>query len=218
MIAANLLTDSIVPLRTSDTGDDALSIMSDFYVKHLPIVNNTQLLGLISEEDILENDVNEAVGSYPIAKRRFFVRNNDHLYEVMRLLAEFKLTVVPVVDEQDNYLGMISQEDLLNYFATTASFAEKGSIIVLEMQRRDYSLAEIARIAESENANIISSFISTSEDSKIDVTLKINLQSIHGLLAAFDRFGYVVKASFNEEDYLDTLRERYDALMMFLNV
>lgn len=219
MIAANLLTDSIIPLRTSDTGDDALSIMGDFYVKHLPIVNNEELLGLISEEDILNNDVMEAVGSYPLSLARFYVRDTDHIYEVMRLLAEYKLTVIPVVDEESKYLGMISQEDLINYFAATGAFTEPGSIIVLEMHRRDYSLAEIARIAESENANIVSSFISSGLDgSLIDVTIKINLQSIQALLATFDRFGYEVKASFNESDYFDTLKERYDSLMMFLNV
>lgn len=220
MIAANLLTDSLIPLRTSDTGDEALSMMSDFYVKHLPIVNNEELLGLISEEDILDNDAMEAVGSYPLSLARFYVRDTDHIYEVMRLLAEYKLTVIPVVDEKSSYLGMISQEDLINYFAATGSFTEPGSIIVLEMHRRDYSLAEIARIAESENANIVSSFISATgvDESLIDVTLKINLNSIQGLLATFDRFGYQVKASFNESDYFDTLKERYDALMMFLNV
>ena len=219
MIAANLITDSIIPLRTSDTGDDALSVMSDFYVKHLPIVNNEELLGLISEDDILNYDVNEPVGSYQLSLARFYVRDSDHIYEVMRLLAEYRLTVIPVVDSDARYLGMISQEDLINYFAATGAFTEPGSIIVLEMHRRDYSLSEIARIAESENANIISSFISSGLDtSLIDVTLKINLQSIQNLLATFDRFGYEVKASFNESDYFDTLKERYDALMMYLNV
>lgn len=219
MIAANLITDSIIPLRTSDTGDDALSVMGDFYIKHLPIVNNEQLLGLVSEEDIFDNDVSEPVGSYPLSLSKFFVRDNDHIYEVMRLLAEYRLTVIPVVDENENYLGMISQEDLLNYFAATGSFTEKGSIIVLEMHRRDYSLSEIARIAESENASILSSFISSGLDaSRIDVTLKVNLQSIQALLASFERFSYEVKASFNESDYLDTLRDRYDSLMLYLNV
>lgn len=219
MVAANLITDSIVPLRTSDTGDDALALMADFYIRHLPIVNNEQLLGLVSEEDIFNNDVQEAVGSYRLSSARYFVRDNDHIYEVMRLLAEYQLTVIPVVDEADNYLGMISQEDLLNHFAATGSFTEKGSIIVLEMHRRDYSLSEIARIAESENANILSSFISSGMDgSLIDVTLKVNVQTIQGLLASFDRFGYEVKASFNEGDYLDTLKDRYDSLMMYLNV
>ena len=209
-----------MPLRTSDTGNDALEIMSDFYVRHLPIVNNEELLGLLSEDDILDHDVNEPVGSYSLSAPRFYVRDTDHLYEVMRLVAEFKLTVVPVTDEQSNYLGMITREDLLAHFAAKSAFTEPGSIIILEMHRRDYSLTEIARIAESENASILSAGIAATgnDGSLIDVTLKLNRQTVGNLIATYERFGYEVKATFNENDYTDTLKERYDGLMMYLNV
>ena len=134
-------------------------------------------------------------------------------------MAEYQLTVIPVVDVDDVYIGMITQEDLLNYFANTGAFTEPGSIIVLEMHRRDYTLAEISRIVEGENAAILSSFISSDlAGDMINVTVKINKQSLGGLLATFDRFGYVVKASFNETEYMDNLRERYDALMSYLSV
>jgi len=219
MVAGNLLSLEIVPLRTSDTGQEALSIMSDFYVRDLPIVNNEQLLGLLSEDDILNNDVEEAVGSYQLSMNRPFVHENDHLFEVLRVLNEYNLTVVPVIDHEENYLGLISHEDLLKYFANTASFSDPGSIIVLEMSRRDYSLAQIARIAESENANIISSFITSHPSStQIDVTIKVNHSEVHRIIAAYQRFDYQVKASFVESDYIDSLKERYDSLMAYLNV
>ena len=219
MIASNLLSQSIVPLKTSDTGEEALSIMSDFYVKHLPIVNNKQLLGLISEDDILNNDVVEAVGSYQLSMSRPYVKDKDHIFEVMSIMSEYNLTVIPVVDAEDNYLGLISQDDLLRFFASIGSFTEPGSIIVLEMSKQDYSLAQISRVVESENAAVLSSFITTNLDStKIDVTIKINRPDISGILATFQRFDYTVKASFQESEYFDTLKDRYDSLMTFLNV
>jgi CBS domain-containing protein len=116
MIAENLVSDSIVPLRTSDTGEEALEIMNEFLVRHLPIVNNEELLGLISEEDILDLDVKADIGSYPLSVQYPYVRANDHLYEVMRLFAEQNLTVVPVVSDDKRYLGMILLEELLLYF------------------------------------------------------------------------------------------------------
>jgi len=219
MIAENLISNSIIPLRTSDTGEEALSIMNDFYIKHLPIVNNKQLLGLIAEDDILNYDVAEPVGSYRLSMRRPYARNNDHIYEVMRLLAEYELTVVPVVDYDDNYIGLIAQEDLLRFFANTGSFVEPGSIVVLEMNKIDYVLSEVARIVESENAKILSSFITSAPNSnRVDLTIKINRQNIQNIIATFERFSYEIKASFNESDYVDSLRERYDALMSYLNV
>jgi acetoin utilization protein AcuB len=219
MIASNLLSQTIVPLKTSDTGEAALSIMSDFYVKHLPIVNNKQLLGLISEDDILNNDELEAVGSYHLSMSRPYVKERDHIFEVMRIMSEYNLTVIPVVDDEDNYLGMISQDDLLRFFAGIGSFTEPGSIVVLEMSKQDYSLAQISRVVESENAAVLSSFITTNLDStKIDVTIKINRPEISNILSTFQRFDYTVKASFQESEYFETLKDRYDSLMSFLNV
>ncbi|MEN0048628.1 MAG: CBS domain-containing protein [Bacteroidota bacterium] len=219
MIAESLTSNTIIPLRTSDTGDEALAIMNDFYVRHLPIVNNRQLLGLISEDDILEYDAAEAIGSYSLSLQRPFVRNSDHIYEVMRQMAQYELTIIPVVDIDDIYVGLITQEDLLQYFARMSSFTEQGTILVLEMSKHDYSLSEIARIVESESAKILSSFITTDAYStKVQVTLKINAQYIQNIIATFQRFDYTIKASFNESDYLESLQERYESLMNYLNV
>ena len=221
MIAANILSNDLIPLRTSDSGDDALSIMSGFYVKHLPIVNDKQLLGLISEEDILNQNVTEDIGSFPLSLQFPYVQESDHLYEVMRLIAEFELTVIPVVDVDQHYVGMITLQELLNYFAQTGSFTEPGGIIVLELPRRDYSLSEIARLVESEGAAILSSFISSSlgpDQTMVNVTVKVNRQQTASIVATLQRFGYEVKATFGERDMLDGLKERYDSLMSYLNV
>lgn len=219
MIARELLAEDIIPLRTSDTGQEALSIMSDFYVRHLPIVNNEELLGVISEDDILEHDVKEAVGSYHLSMQRPYVRGNAHLYEVMNIMSEYRLTVIPVVDEDNSYLGLISQSELLFTFARLGAFSEPGSIVVLEMGRRDYSLALIARIVESENTTILSSWIfSTPDSSRINVTLKLNRQNIQAILASFDRYDITVKASFQEDEFSNILRERYESFINYLNI
>ena len=219
MVAENLISSAVLPLRTSDTGKMALASMENFNVRHLPIVNDLQLLGVISEEDILIHNANEPIGSYPLSLIRPFVKKTDHVYEVMRLLAEYHLTIIPVVNEEGDYIGMVSLEDVLNYFAKTAAFSEAGSIIVLEFQQRGYSLAEIARLVEAEGAAILSTFVTSHPDSSlVEVTLKINRQDIHSILNAFNRFGYEIKASFNEEEYLDALQERFDALMSYLNI
>jgi len=219
MIAESLTSNTIIPLRTSDTGDEALAIMNDFYVRHLPIVNNRQFLGLISEDDILEYDAAEAVGSYSLSLQRPFVRDSDHIYEVMRQMAQYELTVIPVVDYDDIYLGLVTQEDLLQYFARMSSFTEQGTILVLEMSKHDYTLSEIARIVESESAKVLSSFTTMDAYStKVQVTLKINAQYIQNIIATFQRFDYTIKASFNESDYLESLQERYESLINYLSV
>jgi CBS domain-containing protein len=219
MIAKELISEEIVPLRTSDTGEDALAMMSDFHVRHLPIVNGTQLLGLISEDEIFEFDPEESVGSYKLKMTHPFVYDRNHIYDIMRLLNEYKLSLIPVVDKNQTYLGVVTLEDLLKYFAESASFGEHGSVIVLTVNRFNYSLSQIARIVESENTVILNSFITSTPDStELDITLKLNRSDISKILSSFRRFDYEVKASFSESEYIDSLQEHYDSLMSYLSV
>ena len=219
MITETLISNVIVPLRTSDTGESALEVMNEFHIRHLPVVNDKELLGLVSEDDILDYDATEPVGSYALSLPKPCVQSKSHLYEVMKLMADYHLTVVAVIDDEQHYLGLVSMEDVLYRFAKTLPFTEPGSIIVLEMAKIDYALSEIARIVESENSVILSSYVTSSQDtSQIEVTLKINNQQINSILASFERFEYDIKASFNEVEYLDTLKERYESLMNYLNV
>lgn len=213
------MNDEVIPLRTSDTGDTALGIMSDFYIKHLPIVNHMELLGVLTEEDVLNHDTEEAVGSYNLSLRNTYVRSFDHIYEVFKLFHLHHLTALPVIDQDNQYRGMILSQDVIKYVASTMSINEPGGILVLEMSRRDYSLAEMAKIVESENANILSSYISpTADHNLINVTLKISKPNLQAIISTFQRFKYLVKATYQETEFLETLKERYDSLMTYLDI
>lgn len=219
MIAKDLISYELSPLRTSDTGEESITMMSIFHVKHLPIVNDVQFLGLISESDILNHDMEEAIGSYSLTLARPFCYETEHIFEVMSKMANGNLTVIPVVDSQDNYIGLIKMEDLVLYYAKSFSFSEPGSILVISTTRPNYSLAEISRIVESESASILTTFLTSSEDStEVQVTLKINKRDINSIIASFQRFDYEITASFSEYEYIDDMKDRYDALMSYLNV
>ena len=219
MIANELISHTVSPLRTSDLGEEAITMMNVFHVKHLPIVNNEQLLGVISEEEILRNNLAEAIGSYSLSMRRPYANIEDHMFEVMSVMAENNLSIVPVIDNDGNYKGLITQDDLIQFYANSFSFSEKGSIIVIKTNKRDYSLAELSRIIEMENASILTSFLtSNTETNEILVTLKLSIQDIQHVLAALKRYEYTIMATFSEVEYMDTLKERYDSLMHFVNV
>ena len=219
MIASSLLSHIINPIRTSTSGKVALRMMNDYCVRHLPIVNNELYLGLVSEDDILNHNASDSVGSFELELTKVHLKDDDHLYKAIKLMSDNKLTIIPVIDKEENFLGVITQDDLLSFFANIGSFKEPGSIIVLEMTKRDYSLAEISRIVEAENAAILSTFITTSIDSDlVDVTLKINKQELKKIVTALERYEYRIKASFQEMEYFHSLKERYDSLMNYLDV
>lgn len=196
-----------------------MTMMSIYRIKDMPVVENNTLKGMVSEESVSSVDPNTKIKDIHIEKVYVFVHEKDHVFEVLGRLAQNKLTVVPVVDEEENFAGLISQEDLISYYANTYSFKEPGSIIVIETSRKGYSLSEIARIVELENAHIISSFITSIPDSEISLlTLKVNQQEISHIVSALERYDYKVSASFVEEEYSDDLKDRYNMLMNYLNV
>ncbi|HPK08893.1 MAG TPA: CBS domain-containing protein [Saprospiraceae bacterium] len=221
MIAKSLISEIYIPLKTSDTGEQALTVMNLYHVRHLPIVNDNQLLGIISEEDILDFDLNEAIGSYSLTLFRAFCNEDDHIFEVMSKMAKYNVTVIPVVDHKENYIGLIDQETLIHRFAKDYSFDHTGSIIVIKTSQHNYSLSEISRIIESEGATILAIFTSqeSSNDDNLYINIKINFIDSNHIIATLQRFGYVIEGSFTEEDHdEDALKDRYDSLMRYLNV
>ncbi len=220
MTAQSLIALDIPSLSVEQTGRDAFHKLSDIHVKHHPEVDDGKLDGLLSEEDIFNHKLSDFIGSFDFSLlRRFAVRENEHVFEVMRIMGDNRLTEIPVVDEAGHYLGLISQNDLLRFFANTASFTESGAVLVLEMPRRDYSLATITRIVEENDVKVLNAFVtSTPDPENVEVTLKLNRHDLSRTIASLERHNYEVKEMFGEVEHADGMKERYDSLMNYLNM
>jgi len=220
MFAKDLTDDALLPAKTSDTGSLALAWMDEYKVSHLPIVNNENYLGLISEEDIYtSNAFDEPLGNHKLTLNNPFVTENQHIFDVLKLVTSLKLSLVPVLDHKNNYLGVITLRKLVEKFAETTSINNPGAIIILEINANDYSLSEIAQIVESNDTKILSLYITSLPDStQMDVTLKLNRMDIAALLQTFNRYNYNVKAILAEQENNDDLQDRYDSLMKYLSI
>lgn len=218
MIAKDLITDEIPPLKHLDTGEIALRWMDEFKVSHLPVLKNDNYVGIISESDILDKmDIEETLDKLFDHLPRPYVKANAHIYEVLFRVAEHKISVIPVLDEDETYLGCTSIHQLITLIANTGSIKESGGIIVLEVNQNDYSLAQMAQIVESNGAKILSSYIMSSSDStKLEVTLKINQIELGRIIQTFERYDYTISASYQKSTFDDDLQNRYDALLNFL--
>jgi len=220
MLAAELISNVIPPLKTSDTVQKALERLSEFKLYHLPIVNENQFLGLVSEDDLIEiRDQQAPLGSISLSILNPFVFEDSHIYDVIRLFNQLQLSVVPVLDLQKNYLGLVSINNLLEYTADTYAVKEPGGIIVLSISNRNNSLAHMAQIVEADNAQILSSYVSSFADStRLEITLKINKTELSGIIASFERYNYEVKAVFNNTQGDDGSTDRFNSFMNYLNV
>lgn len=218
MTAKDLITDEIPPLKHTDTGEIALRWMDEFKVTHLPVLKNENFVGLISESDILDKmDLSESLDKLFDHLPRPYVKANAHIYEVLFKVSELKISVIPILEEDESYLGCTSIHQIVTLIANTGSIKESGGIIVLEVNQVDYSLAQIAQIVESNNAKILSSYIMTSPDStKLEVTLKINQLELDRIIRTFERYDYTISAAYQKSNFEEDLQLRYDALMNYL--
>jgi predicted transcriptional regulator len=219
MMASSFIDETIIPLKTSDSIYFAIDFFKEFSIRQLPVVHDNLCIGILSLDDIDDEDIYDLPILDYINLNYSFASNNDHIYEVMRAISEQASTLFPVLDENNNYIGSITLSSLFKNYVNCAAFIQPGSILVLEIDKKNYSLSEIARIVESENKVILSSLLSSNVESAVlEITLKLNSVQIQNLITTFERFGYNIKATFNEEDFMDTLKNRYESLMTYLNV
>lgn len=220
MIAKELISDNIPPIKPNDTGLRALKWMEEFKVSHLPVVDGRSFLGLISDNDILDMEVPEQeISTLADFYDKVFIPENKHYYDALKIISDDHLSVLPVLDTEGNYAGSISVNHIIEKLSTMAAVNEPGSVLILEVRNHDYSLSQISQIVESNDARILSAHISGNYEGNLDVTLKINKPEINGVIQTFQRYGYVIKSNFQINNfYQEDLRNRFEGLMNFLKL
>ncbi len=220
MLVADLITDEIPPLKHTDTVELALDWMEQFKVSHLAVVNKTELIGLVSETDLMDyNHPEDKLGELKIPLLKPIIHNYQHTYDLLKLMMSFNLTLIAVLDDKEKYKGCITLKGLLTNLSSMASVQNIGGVIVLEVNQADYSLTHISNIIEGNGAKILSAHVSSLPDStKVEVTLKLNVEDLSRILQTFYRYNYVVKASFHHGDYEQGMQNKLDEFIHFLNI
>lgn len=219
MRAADLINDEIPTLEVEDNALFAMQLLDEYKMKQLPLVRGNEFLGLISEDKVMEiTDPETPLGNYLQGLQMVYVQKDQHVYDMIRLAAEFQLSAIPILSNEGQYMGVVSIYCLVRELAKLASVNQPGGIVVLELSQNDYSFTEIAQIVEGNDAKILSANITSAPDSqKLELTLKINLTNIDAVIQTFNRYDYVISASYHESDFDDMIKDRYEELMRFIN-
>lgn len=220
MFASRLISDSIPPLKPGDTCGRALAWMDELRVNALPVIDGRQFLGLLIKSEVTNPSLaNTTIHEAGLPLNRVFVYEDQHVYDVTKIASLHKLDIVPVLNTEQAYSGLITVNDLVAYFAESKSVYTPGGIILLELALKDYSMSNIAQIVESDGAHLLSASVSTSGDpQRIELTLKIDKVDISRILAALYRYGYNIVASYNQSEHSDDVQNRYDSLMHYLSI
>jgi acetoin utilization protein AcuB len=220
MIALQLLRNDIKPLKPDDKVYEAHEVMDDFKVMHLPVVDGDEYLGLVSEGDLLDaTDDNLSVKDGSSRLVRAYIPAEKHLFDALNIFHEHKLSMLPVLDTDEHYMGYLHPQDIVVNLGGMLSSQIPGAIVVLEVAQTDYHMSQIAQIVESNDAKIVASYITSHPNStKIEITLRINRTDLTSILQTFQRFDYSISATYHESTHAVDMKERFDNFMKYLNM
>jgi acetoin utilization protein AcuB len=194
--------------------------MEEFRISQLPIINGSEFVGLITEDDILNfNNTGQPISQYQLSLIRPFIFEHQHIYDAIKLIGEYKICIVPVINAQKEYLGVITSQEIMENFSSISAIQNPGGILTIDLNIHDYSMTQIANIIESDNVSILSSYISSPVDaSKLELTLKLNKTDLSRIVASFERYNYTVRATEAPSEYSEDMKNRFDSFMNYLNI
>lgn len=221
MVAVELINHMIPPLKLTDDGHKAIVWMEELRMNQLPVIEKGVFKGFITEDIILErNESKIPISEYSLDGIDCFVTSDQHFYDVLKAASDHDLQMVAVLNQEGHFEGVIALEDTINAFAESTAVQEPGAILVMIMNQRDYSLAELSRIIEAEDVKILSSTVNNDpkDYAFLRVTLKLNKTEVSHVTASLERFGYKIIGRFQEEELKSNDQERFDLLMRYLNI
>jgi hypothetical protein len=215
----NYIINDIKPLDINDTVGELQQSFNQLTYSHIPVSDNEIYLGCISETDAHCFDANQKINDLKYAAEGFFVRTSTNWLDILEAFAKNNTNIMPVLDVTNNhYLGYYELGDLINLFHETPFLAEPGGIIIVEKGINDYSFSEISQIVESNNARLLGAFISKMDTNLAEITLKVGGSNINEVLQTFRRYSYEIIAGHEQDDYLESLKERSKYLDRYLNI
>ena len=213
-----MLLKEIPFLSPSDTGETVLSLMEEHKVAHLPLVENGKYLCLVSERDAYRMESPEL----PLGKAWYFapsVKISGSLLEALERMTSNKLSVLPTINDENDYLGVISQSNILNALSNLLGTNTPGSVFVLEMAEQDYTASEIARIVENNNTQVINIQSYPSSLGNLQVAIKVNADDVDAIVRSFERFNYKMKMVFSNQGVFDEVaQQRWQELFYYINM
>jgi len=220
MLTAELINNNIPRLQLQDSISKALQLTSDYRVTHLPVVSEEKYLGMISEDDLL--DVEEEKGTIEFLQHTFikaFVKENEHFLNAVKCSNQFETTIVPVINDEKELVGVITVTDLLKALGDFSGANEIGGIIILEMERLQFAISEISRIVESNDATILHLNSTIQPDTGLlTVSLHLSKKEIAAIVSSFERYEYDVIYYFGDEKFENEIHSNYRHLMSYLDI
>ena len=212
------IINDVKPLNLSSKVGEAQNIFNELTYSHIPVCNENKLIGCITETDIHCFDSNLTLSDISYTIDYYFCNSNANWLEILEGCGRQTSNIMPVLDDQENYIGYYELTDVIALFNETPFLGEPGGILIVSKGITDYSFSEISQIIESNDVKLLGAFISAIENDIVQITLKINNTSLNEIIQTFRRYSYVIISSHEEDNYLKSLKDRSNYLNKYLNI
>jgi len=215
---SDYITNDYKAIDSQETIAEVQNFFEEVTFSHFSVLNEGIYIGCIASDDVETFDDDKKVDDYKYTLEGFFARKNMIWLDVLEVFAKNHSNIVPVLGEDNAYLGYYELEDIVKFFHETPFLKEQGAVIVVEKNAIDYSMGQITQIVESNNGKLLGLFISDASSEKIQVTIKIAMGSTNEIIQTFRRYNYEIVSEHNEDNYINNLRERSEYLEKYLNI
>ena len=207
----------VLTLRSSVK--NAQKLCKNFPITHIPIVDNGHLIGCIAESDFQTIEEKDSpISEYTDLIDFFFATDNVTILDLIKLFADNDSNIMPVLSEDKKYLGYFELNDILDLFTSSPFLYNNGVVIVVEKLTKDFSSSEISQIIESNGGKILGFYISSETSDNTQVTIKVSSDDINEIIQTFRRYNYNIVSQFEDDFYLQDLKNRSDYLQKYLDM
>lgn len=214
----DFINNDIRPIDSRETIANVQDFFADLTFSHFPVVEESIYVGSIAADDVETFDSHKHIGEYRYTFESFFARTTMIWLDVLEVFAKHNTNLVPVLDELNNYVGYYEIQDVIKFFNETPFLKEQGGIIVIKKGVLDFSMSQITQIVESNNGKILGLFISSADVESVEITIKISLGAMNEIIQTFRRYNYEIVSEHQEDNYINSLKERSDYLDKYLNI
>lgn len=218
MLAIDYISKDFIPPKLNQTVDHALKMINEFSLKHIPVFEGLNFIGNISRETLEENDSDTLLSELRDFTEHFYMTENGSLLDAIQKFHHNDTNILVVLNKDQQYIGLLMMDDVISGISTMPFITEPGAIMVVEVAQKQFSISEVAKIAESNNARIVGLFITAYKEDKVQIAIKLIAENLASVGETFERFNYEVIYKFFHDEKEDLMKDRFDMLMKYLDV
>jgi acetoin utilization protein AcuB len=160
MLVKNWMVKKVISIPPHCALVDAMTLMRKYSIRHLPVVEDKTLLGLISESDLRQCLISSSLMDEMrldqiMIKNPVTIGPNESLEEAARLIYRYKIGGLPVVD-RGKLVGILTTPDILTAFIQLMGVLEASSRLDIQLAARPKAFEEASGVIQKKGGEIIS--------------------------------------------------------------